>query len=375
MPISAMYPAKAGSPKTALAADITSAATSMTVSDSSVLPTGPNLCVVGDDSSAEVIYYESMNGNTLNGLIRGVPGSGTMAKAWTSGTSVSRNFTSFDHNRFKDNIETLENEKAAANSVYTKDDVYTKAEADTLLNGKSPSDHIHDGRYYTEEEIDEALTLKANADSPTFTGTPRSVTPASGDNSTMVATTEFVQTGLAGKQNSLTLPLPTTQGGTGNTNGTVAKLTTARTIRTNLASAAVASFDGSANVTPGVNGILGTANGGTGGSDSGWQTLTNSSVFSGTIKYRKIGNFVILYLYSVNLKSALSKGDNVDLGTIASGYRPAANTEATIASVGSGASGAMLSIRSNGKLGLYPAPGLGISKSVNIHMTCMYLLG
>ncbi len=42
------------------------------------------------------------------------------------------------------------------------------------------------------------------------------------------------------------------------------KLATARTIRTNLGSTAAASFDGTANVTPGVTGILPIANGGTG---------------------------------------------------------------------------------------------------------------
>lgn len=41
-------------------------------------------------------------------------------------------------------------------------------------------------------------------------------------------------------------------------------LSTARTIRTNLASTATASFDGSANITPGVTGTLPIANGGTG---------------------------------------------------------------------------------------------------------------
>lgn len=42
------------------------------------------------------------------------------------------------------------------------------------------------------------------------------------------------------------------------------KLATARTFQTNLASTSTASFDGSANVTPGVTGILTIANGGTG---------------------------------------------------------------------------------------------------------------
>ena len=53
---------------------------------------------------------------------------------------------------------------------------------------------------------------------------------------------------------------------TGNA-ATATKLATKRTIRTNLASTAAASFDGSANITPGVTGTLPIANGGTGRND------------------------------------------------------------------------------------------------------------
>ncbi len=42
------------------------------------------------------------------------------------------------------------------------------------------------------------------------------------------------------------------------------KLETSRSIRTNLASTSVANFDGTGNITPGVNGVLGVGNGGTG---------------------------------------------------------------------------------------------------------------
>lgn len=52
--------------------------------------------------------------------------------------------------------------------------------------------------------------------------------------------------------------------GSASTATTATKLATARTIRTNLASTSTASFDGSANVTPGVTGTLPIANGGTG---------------------------------------------------------------------------------------------------------------
>jgi hypothetical protein len=48
-----------------------------------------------------------------------------------------------------------------------------------------------------------------------------------------------------------------------NTTGSAATLTTSRTFQTNLASTSTASFNGSANVTPGVTGTLPVANGGT----------------------------------------------------------------------------------------------------------------
>lgn len=62
--------------------------------------------------------------------------------------------------------------------------------------------------------------------------------------------------------------------------GTAAKATilaTARTIRTNLASTSAASFNGSANITPGVTGILPVANGGTGSSTEKYIKLSSIS--------------------------------------------------------------------------------------------------
>lgn len=47
------------------------------------------------------------------------------------------------------------------------------------------------------EQIDERLNLKAALDSPTFVGTPKVPTPASGNNSALVANTAFVQAAIA----------------------------------------------------------------------------------------------------------------------------------------------------------------------------------
>ena len=109
---------------------------------------------------------------------------------------------------------------------------YTKSETDTLLSAKaylaSPSftgnptaptqsagdnsakiattafvktavDNIDLDDYYTSDEVDTALALKANLASPTLTGAPKAPTAPSGTNTTQLATTEFVQSATAEK--------------------------------------------------------------------------------------------------------------------------------------------------------------------------------
>lgn len=115
MAISVMYPAKAGSPKTVLAATITATATQMTVADGSVLPAAPNLAVLGSDSDAEIVSYSAKNGNTISGMVRGL--GGTTASVWETDTIVARNITSLDHDRFITNIQALSDEKADITSL------------------------------------------------------------------------------------------------------------------------------------------------------------------------------------------------------------------------------------------------------------------
>lgn len=69
-------------------------------------------------------------------------------------------------------VNTLLNGKAASSHNHDAR-YYTEAEVNTLLNGKAASSHNHDTRYYTETEIDGFLNLKANCNSPQFTGSPK----------------------------------------------------------------------------------------------------------------------------------------------------------------------------------------------------------
>ena len=110
MALSTMYAAMPGSPVTSLASGIAANSTSMTLDDASVLPSAPNICVLGSDSSAEIVSYTSISGNVVSGLVRGL--GGTTASAWASNTAVARNITSYDHDTFIGNINDLDSRKA-----------------------------------------------------------------------------------------------------------------------------------------------------------------------------------------------------------------------------------------------------------------------
>lgn len=164
MSLTTMYPAKNNSPITTLSEGINSSDTSMTVANPSVLPSAPNLAVIGSADTAEIVLYTAISGSTVT-IVRGQ--NGTTPGTWTAGTPVARNFTAADHEALRQNILDLDARK-------------------------TDTGHTHDDRYYTESEVDTLLTPKAPLASPQFTGTPSAPTPIISNDSTQLATTAFV---------------------------------------------------------------------------------------------------------------------------------------------------------------------------------------
>ena len=117
--IKKMYDGIANSPETYLTQGIDANVTDIVVDDAEMLLQGENLAVIGLGIDAETIKYSSINGNILVGCTRGFQG---VAKSWESGIPIARNFTAYDHNTFKENVENLDNEKADKTELNTKVD-------------------------------------------------------------------------------------------------------------------------------------------------------------------------------------------------------------------------------------------------------------
>ena len=97
-----MYPAVVNSVATAITGNISATDTSFNILDDSRIPEPPNLLVLGEASAqAETVKLITKNGNTLI-VQRGFQG---VARAWSAGTTIARNFTAYDHDTFVENLK------------------------------------------------------------------------------------------------------------------------------------------------------------------------------------------------------------------------------------------------------------------------------
>lgn len=309
-----MYTAKLGSPQTTLAATLAADATSMVLTDASVLPAGPNIAVLGVDENCEIVKYTAIDSatNTVSGLVRGQGGS--TARVWEAGSVVARNATSLDHDIFKANIEDLETRK-------------------------SNTGHTHDDRYYTESEVDTLLSGKQST--LTFDSTPTA-------SSANPVKSSGIKTALDGKANS-----SHTHGNISNVGAittTTALASGDRIVITDSSDSSkvkgtTITFDGSTTTQAlsrkgtwesfatsshthddryytesEVNTLLGGKQDKL--EDSGWVSVTTTNCSAGSIHYRKIGSVVQVVGTGIKLSSALGSGENVTVGTLPSTVRP-----------------------------------------------------
>lgn len=100
-----MYKGVANSPETTITNNINETDTLIYVLDETRIPAElPNLMVLGTGTGAETIKVLSIEGNAIT-VERGFQG---VAKAWNAGTVIARNFTEYDYNALKENIEGLD---------------------------------------------------------------------------------------------------------------------------------------------------------------------------------------------------------------------------------------------------------------------------
>ncbi|MCF8012390.1 MAG: hypothetical protein K9L56_14045, partial [Clostridiales bacterium] len=110
MTIQQMYSSKVNSPVTTLTTslndNVAGTVETVDVSDATALPSAPGIATIGTGPTAETIKYTDITGSTLT-IERGFEGP---TSVWTSGTPIGRFFTSYDHETFKGNIESLDAE-------------------------------------------------------------------------------------------------------------------------------------------------------------------------------------------------------------------------------------------------------------------------
>ena len=99
-----MYDGVVNSPETYLTQNLAADATIIYVADSSVFGSLPNLAVLGTDQNAETILIKSKRSDGGLEVQRAIEGP---AKRWEKTTAIARNFTNFDYQQIKDNIEKL----------------------------------------------------------------------------------------------------------------------------------------------------------------------------------------------------------------------------------------------------------------------------
>ena len=140
MALKEMYPGMINSPETTITNNINESDTIIYVLDPARVPEPPNLMTLGTGTNAETVKVLEINDNAIT-VERGFQG---VPKAWPAGTVIARNFTEYDYNALKENIEDLEATKETPQGAQEK--------ADAALNS---------AKQYTDQEVGEVAQALA----------------------------------------------------------------------------------------------------------------------------------------------------------------------------------------------------------------------
>jgi len=140
------------SPITELSAGIDAVDTDVPVVNAARLPAAPNVATIGPgEDDSETIKYTGKTGNTLTGCTRGFDPSGS-AKAWDSGTAVSRVITAQDVEVLQDHAQAETGAEHGAVSAATASMIIRRdASSRARVAAPSHDDDIANKKYVDDE--------------------------------------------------------------------------------------------------------------------------------------------------------------------------------------------------------------------------------
>lgn len=150
-----MYPGMVNSPETTITNGINESDTIIYVLDPARVPEPPNLMTLGTGTNAETVKVLEMNDNAIT-VERGFQG---IPKAWPAGTVIARNFTAYDYDTLKENIEDLEATKETPAGAQAKAEAAAgavRAELNAHL-AEMVSDSVHGMGRIASQDYEEGI--------------------------------------------------------------------------------------------------------------------------------------------------------------------------------------------------------------------------
>ena len=112
--------------------------------------------------------------------------------------------------------------------------------------------------------------------------------------------------------------------------------------------------------------------------DSGWQTLTNATYFSGTIYYRKVGQMVEIRGASLQMVNAIAANGSQNIASgnaLPAGYRPSSPNVVIPLATKRMSSPGIVSISNAGGITIYANESEDVPSGQALYFQTMYFVG